>query len=705
MIDRQETLHFLDYWRIICARKEIVISVALLVILTGVIVTISLPKVYMASCVIEVKEETPDVPVFSPEMIRYNPLFLRTQFEIIQSRPVIEEVVRKLNLTDKLASACGYAFLPPDAALDRTVRLISGNLKVQQYRDTNLIEVQIYMSEPADSVQQVVADIANAVVDVYCDQMSRRSKDAVTRALSAVEEELNTLKKKVHTAEDRVEEIRKTYKITLITSYGDSAAGSLDKVSLAALENLRITARVSLEDKKAKLGKIMSMSHDELSESGHYVVGDPSLNSLVGAKRESEVQLSALLRTLGPNHPDIERIQQGISELNVKIDEAIDGMKRGVRAEYEVEKAKLEILEDELEALKAEEIVSEGAGYREFNAAKEDLRHAKQIRDELAVRHWEEKIELRVPKTIVEIVEMALAPGIDDNVSPDIMLNIMLSIIVALGAGIGLAFFIEYLDTSVKTIEDVERYMNTSVLGVIPQRVKPFTGGGSDPSHAEAYRVLRANIQFSKELKGGKSLCVTSGSVGEGKSLTVLNYAFICAQLGDRSIIVDSDLHRPRQHKMLGYDNKVGLVNVLMGESTLEDSIIRTNIPNLDFLPSGKATSGTHGLLDTRRMKELLEVLKSNYDVVMCDAPPIIGVSDASLLAREADGVLLIIQHRKYPKVVSGRAKDVITNVGGNLIGVVLNNINISRDYSYYYQHYYYSQYSRSHGDEKKKGK
>ena len=194
-------------------------------------------------------------------------------------------------------------------------------------------------------------------------------------------------------------------------------------------------------------------------------------------------------------------------------------------------------------------------------------------------------------------------------------------------------------------------------------------------------------------MTNGKAFCVTSGSVGEGKSLTLFNLAFVCAQLGDRVMLVDTDLHRPRQHKILGVSNSVGVANVLLGEATLDQAIVATQVTNLDILTSGKIGAGVHGLLDTKRMKELVRALKDSYDMVLFDAPPIIGVSDASLLVREVDGVMLVIQHRKYPASVSIRARSMIENLGANLVGVVLNNINISRDYSYYYYHHHYYSY------------
>ncbi len=143
MNDQQENVHFLDYWRIISSRKEIVIAVSLLVVITGFIITLAMPKVYMASAVIRVQKGSPDVAVFSPDMMQYDPLFLRTQFEIIQSRPVIEDVIKRRDLVKKLANACGYEHYPERKRIEQTYKIVAGMMNVQQYRDTNLIEIQV----------------------------------------------------------------------------------------------------------------------------------------------------------------------------------------------------------------------------------------------------------------------------------------------------------------------------------------------------------------------------------------------------------------------------------------------------------------------------------------------------------------------------------------------------------------------------------
>ena len=184
---------------------------------------------------------------------------------------------------------------------------------------------------------------------------------------------------------------------------------------------------------------------------------------------------------------------------------------------------------------------------------------------------------------------------------------------------------------------------------------------------------------------------MVSGGVGEGKSTTLFNLAYICAQLGDKVLIVDSDLRRPVQHTFLDMSNRYGLTNLLMRDVPLEEVIKPTSVEGLHIMPSGKLPRSALGLLDSQRIRELVKNLKARYDYVFFDAPPLMGVSDASILASEVDGVMLVVQYRKYPRAISERAKRIVQNVGGNILGVVLNNINIMRDDYYYYYHGYYS--------------
>jgi capsular exopolysaccharide synthesis family protein len=296
----------------------------------------------------------------------------------------------------------------------------------------------------------------------------------------------------------------------------------------------------------------------------------------------------------------------------------------------------------------------------------------------------------------VEITDEADMPM--TAIRPNIPLNIALGVVVGLILGVGLAFFIEYLDTSVKTIDDVERALGAAVLGVIPQNVGSLLDEGDESPHAEAYRVLRTNILFAgRKDESQTTFSVVSGGAGEGKTTTMFNLAVVFAQMGDRILIVDSDLRRPSMHRYMNVSNNVGLTNYLLGQATIDEVIQTTELPSLHFIPSGKLPSSSMGILSSAKMKEFVAEMKSRYDYVFLDAPPIMGVSDASVLASMVDMCVLVVQYRKYPQMMTQRAKEMVTKVGGELVGVVLNNINISQDsYYYYYSGYYYDNYYKS---------
>jgi capsular exopolysaccharide synthesis family protein len=314
------------------------------------------------------------------------------------------------------------------------------------------------------------------------------------------------------------------------------------------------------------------------------------------------------------------------------------------------------------------------------------------LRQALTMKISQESIDNSLPKSsmvsIVDVAKKGLRP-----VKPNKPLNIILGIIVGLMVGVGLAFFIEYLDTSVKTIDEVERSLQAPVLGVIPQNVGYIIREGAESPHAEAYRVLRTNLLFARKDDKLTSIVVLSAGAGEGKSTTIFNLATVFAQNGQRVIIVDSDLRRPTIHKIMGISNSTGLTNYLLKQSNLEEVIQTTSLPTLDFMPSGKLPSSSMGILNSKQMEDLIRELKLRYDFVFFDSPPMMGLSDAAILASEMDLAIMVVQYRRYPQPMTIRAKQMVEKVGGNLIGIVLNNINMSQDENYYYYSGYYSDY------------
>jgi polysaccharide biosynthesis transport protein len=275
----------------------------------------------------------------------------------------------------------------------------------------------------------------------------------------------------------------------------------------------------------------------------------------------------------------------------------------------------------------------------------------------------------------------------------------LLAAVIGLVFGIGLAFFIEYLDTSVKTLDDVEKYLRVPVLAVIPRDVATLIKSTGEVPDAEAYRILRANVEFNKPNRSANTFTLVSGGPGEGKSTTLNNLAYICAQGGYNVLVVDADIRRPSQHRFFDVENNVGLVDFLRGRADLDELIKPTKLDNLSFLPSGQLPDESVGILNSQRMVDLIARVKQTYDLVFFDSPPILGVSDGSVLASECDVTIMVIQHRRFPRVMLQRVKQAVAQAGGTLIGVVLNNVDSRHDEGYAYYNGYNEYYARQAGE------
>ncbi len=685
--DQDSSLHFLDYWRVIRSRKEIILAVTLLIVITGAAYTFTLPRIYSSEARIEVRPDALDVDVFNQQPVMgYNPFFLRTEFEIIRSRTIFTQVIRDLNLQAEWGREMTSDGSP--LTLEQALGLLSRSVRVDQYRDTSLISISVRRPDPHEA-----ARIANHIAEVYRSHRLAQTRRVISGGLEALQNEMEKQRAVLDQAEDELERMREELGVAMMGSR-ERGGIQVDKIRLQQLEGDRVSARVDMLVRKARYDQLVELDGDELLTASAYIVNDPALATLRRQLIDAQINLRLLLENRGEQHPEVRRIRAGVDELKQQIEDALNGLRRGLRADYEVARAKYDTISEELQLARQADIEAERERFLPFEKMEREVRLQRDIFQALRARIAQEGIELQVPRTPVEIVDRAEPRS--RHVSPRFTTNILLSLIVGLLAGVGLAYFIEYLDTSVKTVDDVEQNLGLPVLGIIPQKVRPLIEEGPESPHAEAYRVLRTNLQFSNKGMTGGAYTFVSGGVGEGKSTTLFNLAYVCAQMGEKVLIVDSDLRRPVQHTFLGVNNNFGLTNVLLRDVPIEETIKTTSVPNLHFLSSGKLPRSSVGLLDAKRIRELVKNLKTRYDYVFFDSPPIVGVSDASILASEMDGVMLVVQYRKYPRTISARARRILENVGANAVGVVLNNINIMRDDYYYYYHSYYSYYNES---------
>ncbi len=674
-------LHFLDYWRIIRVRKAVVLAVFLLVTITTTLVTFILPPTYSSTARISVQRDTTDIAGVNlgqgagQSYSVYDFAFwIQTEFEKIQSKMILYPVITNLDLHIKW----GEKYKEGALRLDTTFAMLKRQIDVNQSPRTSLIEIKAFSEDPNEA-----AAIANRIAEVYRESRTNQWLDMSTRGLEALNIELTNQTASIAKVQNEVDVLKAKLGISDIEIQQGYTLATVESEALRKQDAVRIDAKAEYEKLNTTYAQLTNYTRVELKRSMLTVVQDSLLATLLQQLSTEEGKLAQMTNSFSLDHPDVKGLRGTIGVLNNQIDEKLDGIMRGLRVNLEAKKRQVDTLTAERDLAKTNDILN-AIARAPYVQLKRELESLLVARDKLKARIIEEKVQAAIPKTgIVQVIDRAepeLRP-----VKPRKMLNIALGVVVGLAMGIGVAFFIEYLDTSVKTIDDVERAMQAPVLGVIPQNVGYLISEGPDSPHAEAYRVLRTNILFSLKDPKMNTITVVSAGAGEGKSTTIFNLATVFAQNGSRVILVDSDLRRPSVHKILKVSNSVGLTNYLLKQNTLEEVIQTTPMPTFDFLPSGKLPSSSMGVLSSAQMKELIRDLKRRYDYVFLDSPPIMGVSDASILASEVDAVMQVVQYRRYPQPMTIRAKQMIEKVGGNLLGIVLNNISMASDENYYY--------------------
>jgi capsular exopolysaccharide synthesis family protein len=686
----EASLHFLDYWRIIRIRKTVIISVFLLIALTATVVTFILPESYSSTARIEINPDSGVIPGMTgtpmASLLPYDAYFIQTEFEIMQSEKVLGRVIEALDLNNEWGKKLN-GNVP--LKTEDTMQLLKQHMSLSPERNTKLIDITVYSEDKIEA-----ARLANGIAQAYQDYRRAQSNTNTMMGITALMAEFKTEEDSIQAVQTNVDRLRRELNINDTDPQSIGPSPTLNQQQLQHYKEQQIEQEKEFMTRNVQLTELQALQATnpaELRDVLPTVISDPALGDMLGRLNQTEQSLAESKVDYSTNYPDVMRLQKLADELNTEIDARVKGVMAGLASTVKSLKAALDAQTTTVEAAiqKDAEEAEHGQPYWEL---KRKLENMLELHKLLEAKITSEKTDLEIPKTsMVTIIDQA-QPG-KSPVRPNKTLNIILGIVIGMVVGVGLAFFIEYLDTSVKTIDDVERALQTPVLGVIPQNVGYMIDAGVESQHAEAYRVLRTNLLFSRKDDRLNSVVVVSAGAGEGKSTTVLNLATVFAQAGQRVLLVDSDLRRPTLHKLFKVGNSLGLTNYLLKQNTLEEVIQRTNVPTLDLLASGKLPSSSMNILGSASMKDLVAELKQRYDFVFFDSPPIMGVSDAAILASEMDMVIQVIQYRRYPQPMNIRAKQMIEKVGGNLIGIVLNNINMSQDESYYYYSGYYHGY------------
>lgn len=671
-------LHFLDYWRVIRVRLPLILLVLLLVVITAGVVTYFMPKQYASMVTMQIRQNSKALEVFDRSAMQgSDPRFLSTQFQILQRKEVLYPVIEALGLERK------WGVPSREIAYFR----LSGMIRVQEIRNTELIQIVVYSTDNKEAME-----IANRVAEEYQKRRLSEEHEFLNKSLSQLQQEVDKQRATVEQLQDVMTKIRQSTGIPDLNP--DTADGGnqpenavlLQEEQQVSQEGLRVAAL------RAKYDQVSRMTDDQIMRSLTTLeIEDPSITQLLPQYQEAASEEARMLNAgLGPNHPNVKALRAKKEVMGRQLAEQTIVLRKTLETNLAIAEQGLSNLREKLETTQKnqQDTKTKSAGYYE---AKNNWLQARKVLEAAETRLSTEKIDRNIPQspaTIWEAAEVSTAP-----VKPNVVLNMVLGVVVGLIFGVGLAFFIEYLDTSVKTMEDVESFLKVPVLAVIPKGISLLVNEAKDNADAEAYRILRTNIEFNRKNPDANTITLISGGAGEGKSTTMSNLACIFASGGYSTLIVDADLRRPSQHRIFGMENEVGLTDFLTTDVHLEEVVNQTKIDNLFLMTSGRLPADAVGILNSQRMVDLIEEVKHRFDIVFFDSPPILGVSDASVLSSAVDLTIIVVQHRRFPRAMLQRVKQAINNVGGNILGVVLNNVDVRHDQHYQYYTSYYNYY------------
>jgi len=585
------------------------------------------------------------------------------------------------------------------SALEPYEDMIIGSEQVDGIVGTNLYTIKFRHTDPA-----MAQKIANTLADVFQSNNLERSTANSNKADVTLAREIADLQTKIRRDTEALFNYQREHNLP------PDSSGPLDVESqkfavlskeLLEAENNRKTAEAVYKSAAAAPDKF---AVPEILGSSRVL----QLRDRISALREKE---EALLVIYKKEWPEVKKIDAQLKPLEAELNRVIAETITGLKSQYEAALTKENSLRQSYNAQKGT-TTQQTRDQIEVVAQTQTIETNKQYLNTLLQRRREVQV---INNDRGNEVNVETYSRLGTPVGPPRMRNIIIAFILSLVAGIGLAFILDFLDDTVKSVDDIDRYIHLPALAMIPAsngnrgRIKAIApgaaAGGSETTAlamiddvrspvAESYRHLRTSLLLSSAGQPPKTILVTSSQPSEGKTTTAINTAYMLAQTGVEVLIIDCDLRRPRLHAQFEVSNARGLTTWLSGEKDL-DGIIQScpRTSNLKILTSGPVPPNPAELLSSDEMRRLLSQLGERYTHIIIDSPPAISFTDASILSTMVDGVMLVVHGGRSSRAVVRRAKQQLLDVGAHIFGVVLNNVRLETQ-DYYYQSYYSNYYS-----------
>ena len=722
--------HLLDYLILLRKHQWLILFFLLTIVSIVTIATFRMQSVYQATARVEIDRENTNAIHFSDsdsyEMYEDLEDYITTQSKILQSETLAMLTVKSMGL-DNMTEFGGNPAKPvkpsapgSEASLHRPPALgaFLGRMTIKRVPTSRLLDVTFESTDPA-----LAARVVNAHLNNFIEENFRSRYEAATQASTWLAGQLNEMKIKVENAEDARLAYERQNQIWTIDEKND-----ISSQKLADLNKQLTDAQADRINKEAVYQLAQAGNYDAISA----VRESPVIQDILKQESTTSAQYTDALNQYGPKFPKVVRLQAQLKDLDQLVGREKTNIANQMEAEYHGSRQRELLLKNALDEQKAqtnqmaEKLV-------QYSILKREADTNKQLYDGMLQKLKEAGITAGLRSSNIRVVDPALIPGGPSR--PNKSRNVMLSILVGLIGGIGLALLREYLDNTVKTPDDIETLARLPSLAVVPalsnsngKRTGRFAkllkapvivgkeGRAELVSHnmpqsqmSEAFRALRTSLLLSQADHPPQVILMTSALPREGKTTAAVNLAVTLAQLGDKTLLVDADLRKPGINRALSLvDGKhAGLSSYLAGVSSLDlITVLHPAITNLAAIPTGPIPPNPADLLSSRRLTELIAELRTRYKFVVIDSPPIMAATDAVILSVLVDGVLLVVRSGETPKEAFTRTRDLLAGVKCRMLGVVLNAVDASSpDYYYSYRYYPYSYGGYGREEEGKKSR
>jgi capsular exopolysaccharide synthesis family protein len=776
----QEGFQILDYWRAIRKRLWLVIGIAVLATTLTAIYMARKPNIYLATATIQVdlEQTNPDLITNDRQRVVSNPdpSYFNTQLQLLGSEALLRRAIKEHSLdsnkefqlakneesTSAFRSMLRAIGLASDDKRKETkttddelagnstlvsadeiaeavrlapyVELVRKNLTIEPVReqratvkDTRLIEVSFRHTDP-----ELAAFVVNGISETFTNQNQEKRSGTSRKTSDFLQKRISDLQAEIRADEIKLVDLKKNEGI--LKTEGDQTI-VIDRLSglnkqLLDAENLRKNAEAEYISVKDSPDRIQSLAEDA---SARYITERE--NNVLAYKNDTQKKISdlraqraRLLEEYKETAPEVREIDTQIASLEQSVERVVDRNNTELQKYRErTSKVLLDNLRTKYLRAKEQEDKIRSAFDSQYNEAQVQNTGAVMLKlleqnietnqgflDNLRKQQSSNDVASQGSDNNISVAGFAIPP--DAPVSPRRLTTVLAALFLSTLFGAGLALFLEYLDDTIRSTEEIENYLQLPALAAIPtidsapkrrlllvgatqaeeedrSNAELLIHADSRSSLAEAYRQLRTSILLSTAGHSPKSLLITSSLPSEGKTTTATNTAISLAQTGAKVLIIDADMRRPRLHSVFNIEAGEGLSTLLASELSDEqilDVIKKDEGTGLYLLTSGPIPPNPAELIGSEQMANLLKILQNHFTHVVVDSPPITSFTDGVLIASMVDGVILVVHAGKSSRQVVRRAKQLLYDVGAKIFGVVLNNVNLrSQDDYYYYQSYY----------------